>query len=245
MLIEMLREDAMVTREVVDFTKLELATVFGAMSPRKAPGKDGLTLNICVRAYRGNQDLLLGFFSQCLRRGFFPRVWKVADIKVIPKPARDSYTVPKAFRPIGLLPVLGKVLEKLFVNRLQWQLGRERGLSPYQYGFTPQRSTEDALFDAVSMVRGHLREKKIVVIVSLDIEGAFDNAWWPAIIGQLHVKGVDQGIVWLIGNYLSERRVRLCYAVETVEKNTNKGCIQGSTCGPILWNVLLERLSKS
>lgn len=235
-------EDEMRSAGVVAFTETELEAVLRAMSPKKAPGGDGLTLDICLTAYTCNRSLLLGLFSRCLRWGCFPRIWKTAIIKVIPKPAREDYNNPKSYRPIGLLPVLGKMLEKLFVNRLQWQLGSNGLLSPYQYGFTPQRSTEDALFDAMAMVRGGLESKDMVVMVSLDIEGAFDNAWWPAIIDQLHANGVDLSVVRLIVNYLSERRVRLRYAGETVERETNKGCIQGSTCGPILWNLQLNPL---
>lgn len=224
----------------VAFTETELETVLRTMSPKRAPGGDGLTLDICLRAYRCNKALLVGLFSQCLRLGCFPRSWKVATIKVIPKPGRDSYTTPKSYRPIGLLPVFGKMLEKLFVNRLQWQLGRESSLSPFQYGFTPQRSAEDALFDAMSIVRASLEQKKMVVLVSLDIEGAFDNAWWPAIVEQLRASNVDAEVARLILSYLSERSIKLKYAGQVVCRDTNKGCIQGSTCGPILWNIQLE-----
>lgn len=237
-----IRADRTISDRAIAFTEVELEAVLRTMSPKKAPGGDGLTLDICFRAYRCDKELLLRLFSHCFKLGHFPVIWKVATIKVIPKPNRDSYTTPKSYRPIGLLPVLGKVLEKLFVNRLQWQLGREGHLSLYQYGFTPQRSAEDALYDAMAIIRGDLESKKIVVIVSLDIEGAFDNAWWPAIVEQLRVKHVDDTVARFILSYLSERHVRLRYAGEIVLRNTNKGCVQGSTCGPILWNLQLEPL---
>lgn len=241
-LVEANKADISVADRVDAFTLWELEDVLFSMSSKKAPGGDGLTLEICKRAYKCNKNLLLELYSQCLRFGCFPSIWKVATIKVIPKPAKEDYAKPKSYRPIGLLPVLGKVLEKLFVNRLQWQLGKEQKLSPYQYGFTPQKSTEDALYDVMTVIRGHVRDKRIVVVVSLDIEGAFDNAWWPAIVDQLHKKEIDPGILRLVSDYLSERKIRLRYAGETVVKDTNKGCIQGSTCGPILWNVQLDPL---
>lgn len=89
-------------------------------------------------------------------------------------PGREDYTKPKSYRPIGLLPVLGKVLEKLLTRRLRWYLLPK--LSVRQYGFTPQREAEDSLSDLVSHIRARMVAMEIVVLVSLDIEGAFDNA---------------------------------------------------------------------
>lgn len=48
----------------------------------------------------------------------------------------------------------------------------QRKLSPRKYGFVPQRSTEDALYDLLEMVRGGLARKQMGAVVSLDIEGA-------------------------------------------------------------------------
>ncbi|CAK1595281.1 unnamed protein product [Parnassius mnemosyne] len=224
------------------FTKLEIREIFKNMSPKKAPGEDGLTSDICQAAFESNPEILQSIYNKCLTLGYFPEIWKTATIKVIPKPNKEDYSLAKSYRPIGLLPVLGKVLEKLFVNRVQWQLGREGKINNRQYGFTPQRSTEDALFDTTTLIKKGLKNKAIVVLISLDIEGAFDNAWWPAIIKELHAKNVDKSMVRLISSYLSERKIHLRYAGQECRKPTNKGCIQGSTCGPMLWNILIDPL---
>ncbi|CAK1577839.1 unnamed protein product [Parnassius mnemosyne] len=227
------------------FTKQEIAHIFKNMSPKKAPGADGLTSDICQVAFETNPEVLQALYNKCLMLGYFPKTWKKATIKVIPKPNREDYSQPKSYRPIGLLPVLGKILEKLFVNRVQWQLGKQDRMSHRQYGFTPQRSTEDALYDSITIIKQGLKKKALVVIVSLDIEGAFDNAWWPAIVSQLNSKRIDTSMLKIISSYLSEREICLKYAGHAIQKPTNKGCIQGSTYGPMLWNVLLDPLLQS
>ncbi|GBP86456.1 RNA-directed DNA polymerase from mobile element jockey [Eumeta japonica] len=63
-------------------------------------------------------DAFLAMANKYLELVYFPRAWKVAVIKVIPKPGRDDYTRPKSYRPIGLLPVLGKIVERMLVGRL-------------------------------------------------------------------------------------------------------------------------------
>ncbi|KAA5658148.1 hypothetical protein F3G64_34415, partial [Pseudomonas aeruginosa] len=83
--------------------------------------------------------------------GCFPTIWKEATVVVLRKPGKTDYTNPKAYRPIGLLPVLGKVLEKMTFNRIKWHILPK--LSKRQYGFMPQRCTEDALYDLVSHIR--------------------------------------------------------------------------------------------
>ena len=225
------------------FTHEEIRSVITNMSSKKSPGEDGLTADICFQAYTAAPDTLLAIYNACLKRRYFPKIWKRAIIRVIPKPGRANYTDPKSYRPIGLLPIFGKVLEKMITNRLTWQMGKDKTLSSRQYGFVPQRSTEDALYDAVQLIRDIVSRKNIAAVVSLDIEGAFDNAWWPAILSQLHSRhNVSDEILGLLSDYLNDRSVKLQYLGEEILKRTNKGCIQGSTCGPTLWNVLIDSL---
>ncbi|CAK1579579.1 unnamed protein product [Parnassius mnemosyne] len=238
------KEWAKITKEdtTKPFTNTEVEFILQSMSPRKSPGEDSLTADICYKAYAALPQILLAIYNKCLALGHFPKIWKSAIIKVIPKPNKENYTLPKSYRPIGLLPVLGKGLEKLFVNRMTWQIGSENKMSGRQYGFVSQRGTEDALCDALEVVRQGLKNSEIVVIVSIDIEGAFDNAWWPAMINELDKKKVDKSVCRLIGSYLTDRQIKLTYAGSEIIKQTNKGCIQGSICGPLLWNLQLDPL---
>ncbi|XP_026327877.1 uncharacterized protein LOC113236103 [Hyposmocoma kahamanoa] len=117
-------------------------------------------------------------------------------------------------------------------------------LSPKQYGFMPQKSTEDSLYDLMKHITAKLNEKKLITIVSLDIEGAFDSAWWPAIRLRLAENVGKKNISRVINSYLDERKVMVRYSGEQYTKITNKGCVQGSIGGPVLWNILLDPLLK-
>lgn len=92
------------------------------------------------------------------------------------------------------------------------------------------------------MIREEVERKKIVAVVSLDIEGAFDNAWWPGILRELITKETEPYILKILRSYLDERQILLSYAGCEVVRDTTKGCIQGSTGGPLLWNVQLDPL---
>ncbi|GBP83129.1 Putative 115 kDa protein in type-1 retrotransposable element R1DM [Eumeta japonica] len=125
------------------FTGAEVRSALKAFHPRKARGIDGFMSDKCQAAIFQDLGLFLEMANNCLELRYFPRTWKVAAIKMIPKAGKEDYGRPK-YRPIGLLPVLGKTVESMLVGRLQWHLLPK--LQATQYGFTPQRRTEDALY---------------------------------------------------------------------------------------------------
>lgn len=100
----------------------ELMKAVGSINPKKAPGEDGLTADICAHAVLTAPELCLSLANRCLQMGYFPVKWKQATVVVLRKPGKERYDVLKAYRPIGLLPVMGKVLEKMIVTRLKWHI---------------------------------------------------------------------------------------------------------------------------
>lgn len=221
------------------FTSHEVLTALQDINPNGAPGQDHLTPDICVRAARTFPELVTEIYNAALRCAHFPSPWKTAVIKAIIKPGKDANQVT-SYRPIGLLPIFGKGLEKVAINRAMWAMRTK--LSALQYGFTKQRGTSDALTDAVSHIQQHVSLKRIVAVISLDIKGAFDNAWWPLIIHQLKEKGCPDNIVNLFKNYFENRETQLHYSGATTVKKPTRGCIQGSVCGPAMWNLIVDDL---
>ena len=222
------------------FTAVELDRVLQMQNPNKSPGPDGFTADICRVSIESDEGVFLAIANRCLSLEYFPKPWKIAHVCILKKPGKDDYTKPKSYRPIGLLSVMGKILEKMVISRLQWHILPQ--LSRRQYGFMPQRGTEDHLYDTVTHINQEIKNKKIVVVVSLDIEGAFDNAWWPAVKAQLIKKKCPKNLYGIITSYLTDRKVRIGYMGEVWEKSTTKGCVQGSIGGPFLWNLLLDTL---
>ncbi|XP_059059520.1 uncharacterized protein LOC131852803 [Achroia grisella] len=106
----------------------------------------------------------------------------------------------------------------------------------------PQRSAEDALYNLMSHIRSKLHEKKMIVLISLDIEGAFDSAWWPMIRVRLAEEKCPVNLRRVIDSYLRDRAVEVRYAGARATRQTEIGCVQGSIGGPLLWNVLLDPL---
>lgn len=225
------------------FTMAELEWAVGSFNPKKAPGAEGFTADICDRAIKCNPQVFLAIYNKCLALNYFPTAWKEATVVILRKPGKDSYVTPKSYRPIGLLPVLGKIYEKMLVSRLKFHLLPK--ISTRQYGFMPQKSTEDSLYNLMSYIRTNIDNHKIVTLISLDIEGAFDNAWWPAIRVRLAEENCPINLRRVMDSYLTNRKVNVRYAGKEFSRDTSKGCVQGSIGGPILWNLLLNPLLRS
>ena len=233
---------AYATEEEPPFIQQEVIDVFRYMDPKKAPGLDHFTSDIILRFAQSHVSVLTKLYNKCLERSLFPTNWKRALIKILPKPGKSEYESLSSFRPIGLLSVLGKGLEALIKSRLSYDLHKRKMLSDKQYGFTEQTSSTDAIRTAIDYVKTSKRMKKHVVAVSLDIKGAFDNAWWPALLYGLRKRKTKNNIYKLIKNYLENRTVQLNILDHTTTKRTTKGCIQGSVTGPTYWNIILDDL---
>ncbi|GBP80892.1 RNA-directed DNA polymerase from mobile element jockey [Eumeta japonica] len=165
-------------------------------------------ISILLHLQRAIDELAVA--NKCLRLGYSPRAWKVAAIKVIPKPGKDYYSRPKSYRPIGLFSVIGKTVERMLVCRIKWHIMPK--LQARQFGFMPQRGREDSLYDLMTHIYNELSLKKIILMVSLEIEGAFDNVWWPAIRNQLLAHKCPVNLYSMVMGYLRDREVVVRYA---------------------------------
>lgn len=138
--------------------------------------------------------------------GRFPQKWKETEVVFFLKKGKD----PKAstsYRPICLLPVLGKVVEKLIRLRVVYGLESNKFLHKAQYGFRECRSTEVAIISALDYVKEVKCKGLYPVLVSVDIKGAFENIQWNFVRAILREAPIDLGLISVIDSYLCNRKV--------------------------------------
>jgi hypothetical protein len=85
-------------------------------------------------------------------------------------------------------------------------------------------------------------KRKVVVMTSLDINGAFDAVWWPSILNGLKDLGYPRNLYNLSKGYFSQRTAVMSTNI-SIERSVTKGCPQES-CGPGFWNQLYNSLHK-
>ena len=100
--------------------KMKSGRALTSMNPHKAPGHDSLTSDIVTAFFDEYPALTTRVMNACLDSGHFPATWKKARVRILQKPGKEDYSQLSSFRPIGLLPVFGKLLEKLLIRRLTY-----------------------------------------------------------------------------------------------------------------------------
>ena len=73
----------------------------------------------------------------------------------------------------------------ILIQRIMHHAYTTEALNNNQYGFTPKKSTVDAVTDVRQHIEPHLNRGEVAIIISLDIQEAFGSAWWPALLQRL------------------------------------------------------------
>lgn len=206
-----------------------------------APGPDGITKKVWLTVPDCLLQYLVNLFNECLVKGIFPDDWKTAKLVLLPK--TDKITPNTKYRPICLLNEIGKIFERLIVNRMKEFMNRNltANLSSSQYGFREGFSTLDPLILARDFINDSCVQGEYVVAVAIDISNAFNSLPWKAIIIHLKRKNFPEYIIQIINNYLDNRKI--CYVDSEGILRFHQvfaGVPQGSVLGPLLWNVTYD-----
>jgi len=104
--------------------------------------------------------ILVHLFNMSLKYGIFPSAFKTA--KVIPIPKSGDPALIVNYRPISLLTIFSKLLEKIVYNRLESHCINNNILSPSQFGFQKEKSTESALVSFTESIYKSFDKKKVL-----------------------------------------------------------------------------------
>lgn len=177
---------------------------------KKAPGLDGVSAEMLRAIWRAIPEWLKRIYDVCLSTMCFPVAWKTARVIVLLKSPEKTRSDPGPYRPICLLSVLGKVLERMMVKRIERKKLCNR-MCDAQYGFTVGRSTEGAWNRVLEWV--NQSERKYVLGIFVDFKGAFDNLEWKCVLDKLREVGCEEIGLW--ESYFNERYVCMTGVGET------------------------------
>ena len=181
----------------------------------------------------------------CLRLGWFPDWCQRAKTVVLNKPGKEpaAYQTPGGYRPIALLPTVGKVVEAVVARKVT-EAAEAYGLLPTeQMGNREHRSTELAVRLVVAQAQEAHRQKATASLLQLDISGAFDTVNHTRLLATLRDQGFPRWLVLWVRAWLTGRVASLHFdGQQTEDIPVTAGVPQGSPLSPILFILYIASL---
>ena len=171
------------TRNDPPFSIQEINRIIDKLNVKKAPGPDGITNALIKSIHAFHKFFFPTLFNKCLSFNIFPTAFKKGQLILFLKPGKDPNNI-SSYRPIILLNTIGKILEKLLTQRINYYIEKTKWISDKQHGFRRGYSTETALSKIHDSIQTFKSQKQDVALISIYIKGAFNNVSHKTIVKQ-------------------------------------------------------------
>ena len=219
----------------------EVVNYIRAMNPSKSTGRHGIPAKYIKMSGSVKAPVLTNIFNACISTGYFPKVLKTAEVLPIFK--KGERELCSNYRPISILNPFAKLFEKCLLGQLNNYFVSNNLINPNQYGFKKNCSTNKAVLDIYNKLLDSMDKKLITCSIFLDLKKAYDTINHTILIKKLEKYGIRGLPLQLLASYLTDRQQ---YTIVNQYKSKSRDVIcgipQGSTLGPLLFNIYINNL---
>ena len=186
-------------------------------------------------------ESLCMIFNESFSKGIFPDHMKLAMI--LPFFKGGSKLEVSNYRPVSVLPIISKLLEKLMLKRLTSFMEKNKIIYEHQFGFQKNRSTTLAVVDLYTKIVNTLDKGNYACSVFLDFAKSFDTVNHKILISKLENYGIKGTVKQWFESYLSNRKQTVKIgSTFSDEKQITCGVPQGRIPGPTLFLLCTRKI---
>ena len=220
-------------------TPKQIIDTIGKIACNKASGHDGISIRVLKIIAPAFASPLCKLLNLSISTNSFPDRWKVA--KVTPLHKGGARNDINNYRPISVLPVFSKIIEKHVASCLLNFLHDNNMLYEYQSAFRSCHSTETALIRLTDHILKNMDNDEVTGLVFIDFRKAFDVINHELLLKKLSIYGASPPSAAWFQSYLSQRKQFITLGKTTPEQLTiRQGVPQGSILGPVLFLLFVN-----
>ena len=223
-------------------TPEEVDMAIRSLKNSKASGLDNLDTYILKLTRKAIVPSVCHIVNLSLQANKFPNKWKTAKIIPLYK-GKGSRFEPKNYRPVAILPVLSKLLERLMFKQIASYMDDNKLYNPNHHAYRSFHSTATAMIQMYTTWLEAVDSGDIAGVCMIDMSAAFDVVDTQLLLKKLELYGFDRNSIQWIWSYLTYRSQRV-YIEGCMSGHLalEAGVPQGSILGPILYTIFTNEL---